>query len=243
MRLYRARLRAHVRRRHGDRVIDDKQPSDLVQEAASRIIEKFRDFKGTTEPEWHAWCLTILDNAFTSARRGAHRQKRDARKQVPLSRVEAWDLRASLASPSEAVLTRQRWRRVLAEMTTLPELQRQALRLHYLKGQSVRQIAQSLGCSSEVSAAGYLQRGLSALKERLDESRPPHRRSGDSDEPQATLLAVALCEYLDLRERGQPTDETAFLSRHVGCGRALAELRQWMEELGAQLQDLPVRRR
>ena len=46
----------------------------------------------------------------------------------------------------------------------LPEVQREAIRLRYLEGRTLQQIAKSIG-RSEMAVAGLLKRGLRSLRD------------------------------------------------------------------------------
>ena len=46
----------------------------------------------------------------------------------------------------------------------LPEVQREAIRLRYLEGRTLQQIAESIG-RSEMAVAGLLKRGLRSLRD------------------------------------------------------------------------------
>ena len=43
-----------------------RSASDLTHDAMERVVQRFADFRGDTEAEWRAWCLTILENAIAS---------------------------------------------------------------------------------------------------------------------------------------------------------------------------------
>jgi RNA polymerase sigma-70 factor (ECF subfamily) len=77
-------------------------------------------------------------------------------------------LAASMTTPSAAFSRDQRQLLVLAAMDTLPEDQREALRLRYLVGLPSKEIAQKLG-KTDGAVRVMLSRSLAKLQELLAE--------------------------------------------------------------------------
>ena len=75
---------------------------------------------------------------------------------------------ASMTTPSEAFSRDQRQLKMLAALETLPDEQREALRLRYLIGLPSKEIAQKLG-KSDGAVRVMLSRSLSRLQELLGE--------------------------------------------------------------------------
>ena len=69
--------------RHLDRQLRGKlNPSDIVQETLTRMVQGFGDFRGSSSAEFYAWLNTILKNQISSTRRGFHTQRRDVRREA-----------------------------------------------------------------------------------------------------------------------------------------------------------------
>jgi RNA polymerase sigma-70 factor (ECF subfamily) len=151
-------------------------PADVVQETLLRAHESLGQFRGQTEEELRAWLRRILANELAGvARRFLDRGKRDVRREQSLqagleessARVEAW-LAAEQSSPSLRAQRHEQAEQLAAALARLPEKQRQVVELHHLKGCSLEEIAEQLGCTKP-AVAGLLRRGLPRLRELLDE--------------------------------------------------------------------------
>ena len=73
-----------------------------------------------------------------------------------------------MTTPSAAFSRDQRQLRMLAALDTLPEHEREALRLRYLVGQPSKEIAKKLG-KSDGATRVMISRALSKLQEILSE--------------------------------------------------------------------------
>ncbi len=71
-------------------------------------------------------------------------------------------------TPSRLVVRSEAASALLVALDSLPEEQRQVVRLKHLDGRSVAEIAEMLG-KSEAAVAGLLRRGVVALREKLHE--------------------------------------------------------------------------
>src|SRR5262245_4122632 len=58
--------------------------SDVVQETLLKVHESFRQFRGTTEPEWMAWLRKILVHQLADLRKGFQRQRRQVSREQSL---------------------------------------------------------------------------------------------------------------------------------------------------------------
>jgi RNA polymerase sigma-70 factor (ECF subfamily) len=59
-------------------------PSDVVQETLLKVHENFRQFRGTTEPEWLAWLRQILVRQLTDIQKGFLCQRRQVSRERSL---------------------------------------------------------------------------------------------------------------------------------------------------------------
>ena len=148
--------------------------ADLVQEVLLQAEVSRAQFRGTTPEEFCAWLRQILANKFLDVARHYRRAKRDAALEVSYreviegsaSRLVMLSM-ASQTSPSSYVDRHERGLRLADALATLPEDQRTALELHYLREHSLAEVASGME-RTKPSVAGLLRRGLKALRERLE---------------------------------------------------------------------------
>ena len=150
--------------------------ADVVQTTFLEAARDFHDFRGESVESFLAWLRNILKNNVSTA----HQQhlatlKRSARKEIVL-RVSSESGGSSLGIedivPSESSSPSQRMMRdeasvVLAGcLEQIPETQRNAIRMRYLEGMSLKEISHRM-TKSEMAVAGLLKRGLRALREEM----------------------------------------------------------------------------
>jgi len=171
---YRPYLRI-LAQRHMDAAIRVRlDPSDVVQQTSLEAHRGIDRFRGDSEGEWVAWVRKILENnAAQAIRRHLLTQKRSARREVYLDESNSavhsvkGELRSREKSPSKRALNSERSVKLALMLHNLPESQREAIRLRYLEGRSLKELAESLG-RSETAVAGLLKRGLRNLRDDSD---------------------------------------------------------------------------
>jgi RNA polymerase sigma-70 factor (ECF subfamily) len=172
--LHRESLLAFIRSRTGAQLAKKTEPEDILQEVS---IEAIRSLEKVTLDNWNPlhWLFQIAERKIIDThRRYFQSQKRDASREAALpqgdgSGVGIADLlAASMTTPSEAFSRDQRQLRMLAALDTLPEDQREALRLRYLVGLPSKEIAQKLG-KTDGAVRVMLSRSLGKLQEMLAE--------------------------------------------------------------------------
>jgi RNA polymerase sigma-70 factor (ECF subfamily) len=164
-----------VRLQLGSRLRAKLDASDVVQQAILNAHERQAQFRGQTEAEWLAWLRTILANALAAAARRFDAQARDLARERSLegelehssSRLERL-LVADQTSPSERAVRGEELIRLAQAMARLPDEQRRAVELHYLKGLTVADVAEQIG-RTRPAAVGLLFRGVKRLRELLRE--------------------------------------------------------------------------
>lgn len=150
--------------------------SDIVQQTLLQAHQAWGQYRGGSEAELTAWLRQILTRNVAHAARDLGRAKRDAALERSLeelladssARIEGW-LAAEQSSPSQRADRNEQLVLLAAGLEKLPEMQRQALVLHYLQGWSLAEVARHLGRST-AAVAGLLQRGLKQLRNLLNES-------------------------------------------------------------------------
>ena len=149
--------------------------SDLVQQAMLQAVQGFDGFRGTTEGELLAWLRKILAHHLCHLDRDLHRDKRDIRREQSMEQklnASSMRLEGLLAgdgpTPSQNVAIGESVIRISEAITELPEAQGDAVRMHYLEGMKLSEVADTLGKSTG-AVAGLLHRGMKALRDRLGE--------------------------------------------------------------------------
>jgi RNA polymerase sigma-70 factor, ECF subfamily len=167
-------LTAFLRSRIGAHLAKKLEPDDILQDAS---LEAVRSLGTAPLDNWDPlhWLFQICERKIIDAhRRHFESQKRDASREasIPDSSEAGVGLgnllAASMTTPSAAFSRDQRQLRALAAMDTLPEDQREALRLRYLVGLPSKEIAQKLG-KTDGAVRVMLSRSLAKLQELLTE--------------------------------------------------------------------------
>ena len=149
-------------------------PSDVVQETLLKAHQALDQFHGASDAEMAAWLRAILTNILTDALRrfqaGARNVDQERSLQAALeessSRLEAW-LAAEQSSPQEQAIRQEQLLAMAQALARLPEDQRRAVELRYLKGCNVAEVASQMD-RTKAAVAKLLLRGLARLRGLLD---------------------------------------------------------------------------
>ena len=146
-------------------------PSDVIQQTCLDIHRDIDGFRGAHEAEWIGWVRRILENNVNQViRRHIQAQKRTVRKEAIVDesskahRIRNAGPVSNESSPSQRVMKGEQAVRLATLLGKLPKDQREALRLRYLEGKTLQQIADRFE-RSEMVVAGLLKRGLRNLRE------------------------------------------------------------------------------
>ena len=146
-------------------------PSDVIQQTCLDIHRDIDGFRGAHEAEWICWVRRILENNVNQViRRHIQAQKRTVRKEAIVDesskahRIRNAGPVSNESSPSQRVMKGEQAVRLATLLGKLPKDQREALRLRYLEGKTLQQIADRFE-RSEMAVAGLLKRGLRNLRE------------------------------------------------------------------------------
>ena len=146
-------------------------PSDVIQQTCLDIHRDIDGFRGAHEAEWIGWVRRILENNVNQViRRHIQAQKRTVRKEAIVDesskahRIRNAGPISNESSPSQRVMKGEQAVRLATLLGKLPKDQREALRLRYLEGKTLQQIADRFE-RSEMAVAGLLKRGLRNLRE------------------------------------------------------------------------------
>lgn len=169
---YRAYLTVLAQRYLDSRLRGRLDPADIVQVTFLEAQRDLPNFRGHQIEELLGWLRHILRNNVASAhQKHIYTQKRSAGREVSNSPTDSRPAFTELA-PSETTSPSQRMMRdeaavFLADcLEELPETQREALRLRYVEGQSLKEISDTMN-KSEMAVAGLLKRGLQALRNKM----------------------------------------------------------------------------
>ncbi|WP_149498646.1 sigma-70 family RNA polymerase sigma factor [Roseiconus lacunae] len=149
--------------------------SDMVQQAMMQAVAGFDGFRGGTEAELMAWLRKILAHHLCHLDRDLHRDKRDIRREQSMEQkltASSMRLEGLLAgsdqTPSQNVVLGESVVQISQAIARLPDPQADAVRLHYLEGMKLSEVADELGKSTG-AIAGLLHRGMKALRKQLGE--------------------------------------------------------------------------
>jgi RNA polymerase sigma-70 factor (ECF subfamily) len=171
--MYRAAIRAQAAAQLDGRLEARVDASDVVQETFLEAHRDFASFRGGTEAEWIEWLNRILANNIVEAVRRhdgagkrsvrAERSLQDAvRGGLGLQRI----LSVEQSTPGQQAVRNEQLEDLEAAIELLLPDQREAIRLRYLQGRSLRQIAEHLG-RTERAVASLLHRAVKELERRL----------------------------------------------------------------------------
>jgi len=172
---YRSYLRLLARMQLNPRLRSKVDESDIAQQTLVHAVQGLDDFRGSTEAEIVAWLKTILSNHMKHVARDHGRQKRDYRREQNFSQqieqssvhLEKF-LEANVDSPSLKVRLAEGAVELAAALERLPETQRQAVELQYFHGLKLKEIGEIMDKSTS-AVAGLLHRGLSAMRESMEQ--------------------------------------------------------------------------
>jgi len=158
-------LGATLRRRH--------DPEDVIQDAFVAAFRTAGRYRFDTIGVLEAWLRRVVENRVTDLQRAARTRKRDARREesLPPAATSSYpDLAARLAAtdstPSRRAVQKETMAILLTSLARLPDDQRVAVRLRFLEGRSVSEVAAALG-KSEESIYSLTYRGLRSLRQRV----------------------------------------------------------------------------
>ncbi len=169
---YRAYLTVLAQRYLDTRLRGRLDAADVVQITFLEAQRDLGSFRGHHIEELLGWLRHILRNNVSSAhQRHIYTQKRSAGREVSNSPTDSRPAFTDLA-PSETTSPSQRMMRDEAAvylancLEEIPDTQREALRLRYVEGCSLKEISDKME-KSEMAVAGLLKRGLQALRNKM----------------------------------------------------------------------------
>jgi len=154
-----------LRRRH--------DPEDVIQDAFVAAFRTAGRYRFETLGVLEAWLRRVVENRVADLHRAVRTRKRDARREesLPPAATSSYpDLAARLAAtdstPSRRAVRKETMAILLTSLARLPDDQRVAVRLRFLEGRSVSEVAAELG-KSEDNVYSLTYRGLRSLRQRV----------------------------------------------------------------------------
>jgi RNA polymerase sigma-70 factor (ECF subfamily) len=167
----RGALLGHIENRLGAGLRRKIEPEDIFQEVAAEAVRSLPTIDlGDRDP--FAWLCQIVERRIIDAhRRFFGAAKRDAGREVALDKGSPADSRAqvidmliaSMTTPSEVFSRNIRYQKLSEALSSLPDDQREALRLRYVEGLPSKQIAEQLK-KSDGAVRVMLTRALTRLQ-------------------------------------------------------------------------------
>jgi RNA polymerase sigma-70 factor (ECF subfamily) len=172
--LYRNYLRLLARLEIGHRVQAKLDASDIVQETFLEAHRHFGQFNGKSEGEFVQWLRMILAaRVANTLRHYLGTQGRDVRREeAPVLNLDHSSMQidqflaASISSPSQQAVRRERAVLLADALEALPKDYREVLTLRHFQGLSFPDVAQAMGRSVDSVQKLWL-RALMRLKERV----------------------------------------------------------------------------
>jgi RNA polymerase sigma-70 factor (ECF subfamily) len=148
-------------------------PADLVQQTLAEAVPHGDRLRALADHAVLAYLRRALTNNIIDAARKFARHRDDVSADAAGAssiRLADW-LAAPDTSPSERASRNERFERLAAGLTRLPDAQRLAVELRYLQGAKVVEIAALLG-KTEGAVTALLHRAVMALRDVMDDEVP-----------------------------------------------------------------------
>jgi RNA polymerase sigma-70 factor, ECF subfamily len=142
--------------------------SGIVQDTLAEACRGFERFAGSTEAEFSAWLKQIHRHNILDRVRRHRPEVSIPRDPDDSASFYWWEPAANQLTASQRLIKGERALRLAGLLQSLPETQREAVRLRHLEGWSVEKIAGQLD-RSVAATAGLIKRGLQALREKMSE--------------------------------------------------------------------------
>jgi len=202
--------------------------SDVGQDAVERALGGLAAFKGSTGIQFETWLCKIVTTRVVELHRGAGRQKRDARREIPIDDVDPDRLSAEQKSLSQTASDKEAYVELYAAIFRLRADQQRAVVLTQLNGNSIAEAAEEMGKTPTI-VAGLLQRGINAV--RAHYSAQNESRDNSANHVLRKKWTLALLEYSRLRDARQAVDIDIFVAKHAPGDEHLKSLLVWMQRI------------
>ena len=160
---HRPYLRLMAQRTLDSRVKVRADESDLVQQTMLSAVRNFGQFQGSQAGQFVAGLQLLHERNVIDAARVHKAEKRDVNREGAAFEEEGPVFEGG-DSPSMRAMRGEQALQLAEALESLPDDQREAVRLRHLEGRSLKHIAESLG-RSEVAVAGLIKRGMAGLRQ------------------------------------------------------------------------------
>jgi RNA polymerase sigma-70 factor (ECF subfamily) len=142
--------------------------SDAVQKTCLEAQKAIKDFRGVTPAVFLVWLREIHEGNLLNLIREHFAQKRNVKRERAATAEEVDSIIADAvqSTPSQRVLRDENAVHLASALEKLPPDQREAVRLRYFEGQTIREVALAMD-RSEKAAGALIMRGLAALRKLL----------------------------------------------------------------------------
>lgn len=151
---------------------------DILQQTFLQVFRDIRNFEPHSGPSFFNWVKTIAENRLLDTIKGLKRKKRggdrhrvrevkDGQTSSIKDLVEM--LSANGRSPSRSFARREAIQAVQIGLASLPDDQREAIRLRFLSGKSLEEVAAAMGCTKG-AVRGLIYRGKQELHDAMGRS-------------------------------------------------------------------------
>jgi RNA polymerase sigma-70 factor (ECF subfamily) len=168
---YHAPLRAAIAGRIDERLQRYFEPEDVLQEAYAVAFRAATDARFEGPAAFYRWLEAIAFNRLKDHQKAIRRRKRDParlQRQTSQRRTSVVDLAERLtapdSTPSRKVARQEAVAALLTSLGRLTDDQRSVIRLRFLEGEPVSEVARRLG-KTEPAIHMLCHRGLKALRE------------------------------------------------------------------------------
>ena len=162
---HRPYLRLMAKRTLDSRMKVRADESDLVQQTMLSAIRNFGQFQGSQAGQFVAWLQILHERNVVDAARVHRAEKRDVDREGAVFEDHG-SVIADGDSPSMRAMRGEDALQLAEALESLPDDQREAVRLRHLEGWSLKHIADSLGRSEE-AVAGLIKRGMVGLRKHV----------------------------------------------------------------------------
>lgn len=160
------RLLAYIRLRLGRDLRSRLESRDILQATLLKSFQKLHDFRGTETRSLIAWLARIAEHEIRDCADHAHRQRRDAAREMPLD--EEAPLRAITKSALSRVILDEQAQRLEDALESLSLDHREVILMRKFEELPFAEIGRRTG-RSEDACRMLLARAMTALTLRLSE--------------------------------------------------------------------------
>lgn len=174
-------FRARVEERLEKSLRSKYEPEDILQQVYIEVFSKIDQFEMRNPNSFLNWSLTIVDNKINDIRRAMHRQIRDiAREMHPQSAAIYTDRTQSClnlidqlndtnkATPSKIARQEEAFGALFASLARISEPHQQVIKLRFLQGLSVSEVAERLE-KTEPAVIAMTKRALESLHKYMND--------------------------------------------------------------------------